>query len=65
MVVPHAGDVDRNCTSVRPSSSRIVVPHAGDVDRNVGLTSAAAAGVAVVPHAGDVDSNSAGFSTLS
>ena len=33
-VVPHTGDVDRNCVPNRFSQSDFVVPHTGDVDRN-------------------------------
>ena len=37
LVVPHAGDVDRNSFNDGELARLEVVPHAGDVDRNMGL----------------------------
>ena len=56
LVVPLAGDVDRNFNAVKLGEVATVVPLAGDVDRN--STNVAARYLdEVVPLAGDVDRN--------
>ena len=58
LVVPHAGDVDRNNTALKSATNWAnVVPHAGDVDRNKICLRSLRLQEIVVPHAGDVDRN--------